>query len=94
MGIVDSLIMTLTYILLFVWVVFPPKLEEMTPPGRMDEGDKKIIADLKNQLESINVEKAYLGQCIINGIRSAKSRETKSSLASILVDLLSPSTEG
>ena len=90
MGIVGNLIITLTYILLFVWIVFPPKLEKVPPPREMDEGDKKIIADLKRQLESISMEKALLGQSIINGIWSAKSRETKMSLAEILVDLLSP----
>ena len=94
MGVVNALLIIITYIIFFMWVVFTPQIENMPSTPKRDQDNENIISDLRKRLELINVEKYCLGQSIINGIWSAKSKETKTSLAKMLVELLSSSGEG
>ena len=102
MGIMDNLFMVLTYVILFIWIMFPPKVQGGDPTcgdtcdPNCDPtcGDKKVVADIRSRLKLIGMEKACLGQSIVNGIWNVKSKEAKTALATMLVELLSSSGEG
>ena len=85
----NGLLVTITYIILFIWIVFPPEIERPLQPQVMNQDDNKIITNLKERLKSIKEEKYSLGQSIVNGIWNAKSKEARTFLADMLVELLS-----